>query len=69
VSRDPIIDEVRAIRDEIAREHDYDLASICRMLREREAKGKREYVVLQPRRLKDAFRVNSVLPDDASEAA
>jgi hypothetical protein len=36
MSRDPILDEVRAIRDSIAREHDYDLASIFRMLQQAE---------------------------------
>jgi hypothetical protein len=35
--RDPIIDEVRAIREDIAREHDYDLNSIFRMLRRNES--------------------------------
>lgn len=35
MSTDSVIDEVRAIRDAIAREHDYDLASICRVIRER----------------------------------
>jgi hypothetical protein len=36
MSRDPILDEVRAIRDSIAREHDYDLGSIFRMLQQAE---------------------------------
>ncbi len=36
MSRDSILDEVRAIRDSIAREHDYDLTSIFRMLQQAE---------------------------------
>ncbi|MEN9577368.1 MAG: hypothetical protein RJA70_377 [Pseudomonadota bacterium] len=37
MSRDPIIDEVRAIRNAIALEHGYDLESIFRMLKQMEA--------------------------------
>jgi hypothetical protein len=44
MSRDPIVDEVRAVRDAIARVHDYDIAAIFRMLREAEAKSGREHV-------------------------
>lgn len=51
MSRDPIIDEVRAIRDAIAREHNYDLDSIFRMLRTREITSGRSHVTLPPRRL------------------
>lgn len=51
MSRDPIIDEVRAIRDAIAREHDYDLDSIFRMLRTREMTSARSHVTLPTRRL------------------
>jgi hypothetical protein len=48
---DPIVDEVREIRDTIAREHDYDLGSIFRMLRARGAEGGPPHVELAPRRL------------------
>jgi hypothetical protein len=34
MSRDPILDEVRTIREGIAKEHDYDLDSIFEMLRQ-----------------------------------
>jgi hypothetical protein len=50
MNRDPIIDEVRAIRDAIAREHNYDLDSIFRMLRARETTSGRSHVTLPPRR-------------------
>jgi hypothetical protein len=49
--RDPIIDEVRAIRDSIASEHNYDLDSIFRMLRTREIASGRSHATLPPRRL------------------
>ena len=44
MKKDPIVAEVRAIRDEIAREHDYDLDSIFRMLCEAEAVSTRVHV-------------------------
>jgi hypothetical protein len=49
VSQDPLIDEVRAIRDALAREHDYDLDSIFRMLRERERTSGNPHVTLPPK--------------------
>jgi rRNA-processing protein FCF1 len=49
VTTDTIVDEVRAIRDAIAREHDYDLASICRALRE-EARAAGIHTVSLPSR-------------------
>ncbi len=51
MSRDAIIDEVRAIRDAIAREHNYDIDSIFLMLREREATSGRPHVTLPPKLL------------------
>jgi len=48
MKRDPIVDEVRAIRDAIAREHDYDLDSILRMLRGAEPRSGREHVSPPP---------------------
>ncbi|MBN1608544.1 MAG: hypothetical protein JW940_18070 [Polyangiaceae bacterium] len=44
MKRDPIVEEVRTIRDGIAREYNYDLGAIFRMLREVEAKSGREHV-------------------------
>ena len=49
MSRDEILDEVRNIRDSIAREHDYDLESIFRMLKRVEAESGRPHVVLPPK--------------------
>jgi hypothetical protein len=48
MKRDPIVDEVRAIRDEIAREHGYDLDSIFQMFRKLEATSGREHVSPPP---------------------
>jgi rRNA-processing protein FCF1 len=49
MSTDSVIDEVRAVRDAIAREHDYDLASICRAIRERTRAAGIQTVTLPPR--------------------
>lgn len=45
----PIVDEVRAVRDSIAKEYDYDIAKIAEAVRERQAKSGRTYVRLAPR--------------------
>lgn len=48
--QDPIINEVRAIRDEIAREYDYDIDAIFEAFRKAEASSGREHVTLKPRK-------------------
>jgi hypothetical protein len=48
---DPIIDEVRAARDAIAKEFDYDIERIARAMQERQAKGDRPVVRLPPKRI------------------
>ena len=60
MSDDTIIDEVRAIRDAIAREHHYDLDDIFTMLRTREAASGTPHMTLPPRPLP---------PSGAAEAA
>jgi len=44
--RNSILDEVRSIREAIAREHDYDVAAIFEMFRQYAAKSDREHVDL-----------------------
>ncbi|WP_437963708.1 hypothetical protein WMF04_28760 [Sorangium sp. So ce260] len=41
---DPIVDEVRAIRDSIAKEHDYDIDSIFESFRRLRGAGERSAV-------------------------
>lgn len=48
MKKDPIVEEVRAIRDAIAREHDYELDAIFEMLRVTEAKSGRKHVSPPP---------------------
>lgn len=60
MSRDPIIDEVRAVRDRIARETDYDLAAIFAMLRARERASAEHHV--SPSEKPPALRVQEQPP-------
>lgn len=46
----PIIDEVRAVREAIAKECDYDIAKIAEAVRTREVKSGRTFVCLPPRK-------------------
>ena len=48
---DPIVAEVRAIRDELAAQCDYDLQQIFRQLRQQQASSGRKYVRYPPRRI------------------
>lgn len=50
MDEDPIVAEVRRIRDEYARSFNYDLAAICQDLRERQALGQRRVLRRDPKR-------------------
>jgi hypothetical protein len=50
-SRDPIVEEVRAVRDAIAKEFDYDVERIGRAMQERQSKNGRPVVRLLPKRI------------------
>ncbi len=49
--RDPIIEEVRAIRDAYAKKLNYDLDVIYHDLKESETKSGRAFVLLPPKRI------------------
>ena len=49
--QDPIVEEVRAIRDAYAKRFDYDLNAIYRDLKEQELKSGWKLVSLQPKRI------------------
>jgi hypothetical protein len=51
MTQDPIIEEVRSIRDTYAKEHGYDVKKIVRALQKEEAESGREVVSLPPKRL------------------
>jgi len=47
---DPIVNEVREIRTQIAAEHGHDLRALCKYLQDREQQETRRLVTRQPRR-------------------
>jgi hypothetical protein len=49
MTSDPIVDEVRSIRDAIARAHEYNVEEIFAMLRKLEEASNRTHVRLDPR--------------------
>lgn len=51
MERDPIIEEIHAIREAFAREHDYDLAAMCRTLVRHQQESGRPVVSFSPNRL------------------
>ena len=58
MSGDPIVAEVRAIRDKLAAECGYDVHEIFQRIRQRQAESGLEYVRYPPRRVAP--------PDDAA---
>ena len=50
---DPIVEEIRAIRDEIAKESDYDIDAIFQALRRFEAKSPATHVSFPARPVSD----------------
>ncbi len=48
--RDPVVEEVREIRDAYARRFEYDIDAICEDLRDQESRADRELVEPAPRR-------------------
>lgn len=65
MTRDAIVEEVRALRDEIAKECDYDIGAIFAALRKMEAASPGHHVSLAPRNIANL----SPDPDGASRAA
>ena len=49
MATDPIVDEIHAIREEIARRHGYDLDAIVEALQKASAQSGRQVVTLPPR--------------------
>lgn len=69
MTRDPIVEEVRAARDVIAREHGYDLAAIFDALRKMEEESDQQRVTLPPRKAKRSPSGTAVQPDVAPDGA
>ena len=56
MTRDPVVEEVRAARDVIAQRYDYDIEAIFAALREMETRSGRELVRLPPREVSAPVR-------------
>jgi hypothetical protein len=63
MTKDAIVDEVRALRDEIAKEYGYDVGAIFAALRKMGATGPGHHVSLAPRTIANQS------PDGTSRAA
>lgn len=67
---DPIVEEVRRVRDELAARFNYDLDAIFRDIKEKEKeeqKKGRKFVSFAPRKIEPAQPIKAVLPE-ASKA-
>jgi hypothetical protein len=51
MERDPIIEEIHAVREAFAKEHNYDLAAMFATLRRHQSESGREVVSFAPRPL------------------
>jgi len=51
MERDPIIEEIHAVREAFAKDHNYDLAAMVATLRRHQRESGREVVSFAPRRL------------------
>jgi hypothetical protein len=56
MAQDPIIEEIRAIRDEFAKEHGYDVKAIVAALQREEAESGLQVISLPPKRIADKRR-------------
>jgi hypothetical protein len=54
MAKDPIVEETRSIREDLAKAHGYDVHEIARALQREEANGDRKVVTLSARRIPPA---------------
>ena len=54
--QDKIIREVRAVREELAARHDYDVRALYEAAKKRQRESKREVISLKPRRAEPVGR-------------
>lgn len=66
MTRDPIVEEVRAARDALARKYEYDIEAIFAALRDSEAKEGKSIVRLPSRPVGEADE-SAARPDAAAE--
>ena len=56
MKNDPIVEETRALRDELAREHNYDIAAIAAALRQAQERRGGSTIALAPKRVQAPAR-------------
>lgn len=56
---DPIVEEIRKYREQYAAKFNYDLAAICKDLRERQATCGRQIVSRPPKRVSEKEHINA----------
>ena len=54
MSKDPIVEEIRAIRDTYDKQFDYDTDAIYRDLKNQKTKTGRKFISLTPKRMEPA---------------
>ncbi|MGH7966229.1 MAG: hypothetical protein ACRERD_31135 [Candidatus Binatia bacterium] len=62
--KDPVVEEVRAIRDAYAKQFNYNLEAIYRDLKEQEAKSGWEMVSLPPKRIEPEKKAEPALESE-----
>ena len=65
---DPIVADIRRLRDEYAQRFGYDLEAICRDLREQQERGGRRVVKRQPKRPSSQYTITVPKVTDRSDA-
>jgi hypothetical protein len=65
MERDPIIEEIHAIREAFAKEHNFDLSAMFATLRRHQMESGRKVVSLAPR----ALSIDPLLPSDDNPLA
>ena len=58
--RDPIVEEVRAVRETYAKQFDYDIEAIYRDLKKQETDSGRKFISLPPKRIEPVKQVDPV---------
>ena len=66
MSRDAIVDEVRALRDELARQYEYDIDAIFQALKSMEQASGKRHVQFPPRLAAAEAAQQGVAPEGAS---
>ena len=67
--QDPVVEEVRAIRDAYAKRFNYDLEAIYRDLKEQEVKSGREVVSFPPKRLAPEQKIGPMVEAEKTDMA